>query len=249
MAHQATTNPVTGLANRSVTSDLIAAALDRCSDAKPTIALLMIDVDHFKTFNDSLGHTAGDTILRHVATRLRGSLRSGDTVVHMGGDEFLVVAEPIEDEFDAVKLARRLLTEIGEPMVIGRHRLQISLSIGVAVADESVPDANTLIGNSDLALHRAKAEGRGRVALFDDTLRGEAEARHEVGQGLRSALERGEIVPWYQPIVDLETGYPIAVDPVSPVRIRMHCSSGVTKIFPSPMLPVLAPSQIASTVG
>lgn len=212
MAHQATTNPVTGLANRSVTSDLIAAALDRCADAKPTIALLMIDVDHFKTFNDSLGHTAGDTILRHVATRLRGSLRSGDTVVHMGGDEFLVVAEPIEDEFDAVKLARRLLTEIGEPIVIGRHRLQISLSIGVAVADESVPDANTLIGNSDLALHRAKAEGRGRVALFDDTLRGEAEARHEVGQGLRSALERGEIVPWYQPIVDLETGYPIAIE-------------------------------------
>ena len=212
LARLATTDSLTGLANRSVTEDLIAAAIHRCADSPATIALLTIDVDHFKTFNDSLGHATGDTILRHVATRLRRSLRPGDTVVRMGGDEFLVVAEPIDDAVDAVALANRLLAEIGEPVVIGGHTLQIALSIGVAVADDEHMTTETLIGNSDLALYRAKEEGRSRVALFDDTLRQEADLRHEVGQGLRTALETGGIVPWFQPIIDLETGYPIAVE-------------------------------------
>lgn len=211
MAALAISDALTGLPNRALTDNLIGDALARSEGLPSTVAVMTIDLDHFKIINDSLGHAVGDALLRHLASRLRRAMRPCDTVARVGGDEFLVIAEPVASVDEARVLAEEILAIGAEPFSIDGRELQISLSIGVAVADGPTTPAE-LTGDSDIAAYRSKALGRGRVELFDEELRRRIMRRHETGQGLRLGIERGEIVPWFQPIIDLETGYPIALE-------------------------------------
>lgn len=211
MAALAISDALTGLPNRALTDNLITDALARSDGLPTTVAVMTIDLDHFKIINDSLGHAVGDALLRHLASRLRRVMRPCDTVARVGGDEFLVIAEPVASVEEARELAEEILAIGAEPFTVDGRELQISLSIGVAVANGPTTPAE-LIGDSDIAAYRSKALGRGRVELFDEELRRRIMRRHETGQGLRLGLERGEIVPWFQPIIDLETGYPIALE-------------------------------------
>ena len=211
MAALAISDALTGLPNRALTDGLIEDALNRSAGLNTSVAVMTIDLDHFKIINDSLGHAVGDALLQHLASRLRRAIRPCDTVARVGGDEFLVVAEPMTDIEEARHLAEQILAVGVEPFGIDGRKLQISLSIGVALSTDDITSAE-LIGNSDIAAYRAKSLGRGRVELFDEVLRQRILHRHEVGQGLRVGMERGEIVPWFQPIVDLETGWPIALE-------------------------------------
>ena len=198
-------DPLTGLPNRARLLDTLDRALDRSRRTGTPMAALLLDVDHFKVVNDSLGHDAGDVLLREVAERLRATVRTGDTVARFGGDEFVVVAEASCTEDDAAALAQRIGAAFGPPVVIEGRDVHVSVSIGIAVSVGG-RDARGLLRDADTAAYSAKARGRARYEVFDDDLRRRADARLEVEHDLRLALERDELVPHFQPVVSTATG-------------------------------------------
>jgi diguanylate cyclase (GGDEF)-like protein len=198
-------DPLTGLPNRAHLLEALDRALDLARRSGEPMAALLLDVDHFKVVNDSLGHDAGDVLLREVAHRLQGVVRQGDTVARFGGDEFVVVAESRCSEDDAAALAQRIGAAFGAPVVIDGRDVHVSVSIGIAVSVGG-RDARGLLRDADTAAYWAKARGRARYEVFDDELRRRADARLEVEHDLRQALERDELVPWYQPVVSTATG-------------------------------------------
>ncbi len=212
LASQATHDPLTGLANRSIVDALISDTLDRAATLPTTVAVMTIDLDHFKVINDSLGHDAGDRLLCAVAGRLQQGVRSCDTVARVGGDEFLVVSEPVTGIDEARSLARRVLDTLARPFSLDGRRLSVTMSIGVAVADGGPQTAAELLRDSDNAAYRAKHLGRNRVEIFDDDLRQAAIDRLETEQGLRAALDRDEVIAHLQPLVDAESGEVVAME-------------------------------------
>jgi len=200
-------DPLTGLANRSLLTERIGAALDAMAPGEQ-VALLFCDLDHFKVVNDSLGHPAGDDLLRVIAERFRACLRSGDTVARLGGDEFVVLVAPTSDAAaKAALLAERLLEHIGQPVVLhSGHQVTPSVSIGLRTTDDPLAEAAQLLSDADAAMYSAKSRGRGAVAPFDPAMRQAALDRLVADSELRSALDRGELVVAYQPEIDLHTG-------------------------------------------
>ncbi|MEX5720467.1 putative bifunctional diguanylate cyclase/phosphodiesterase [Geodermatophilus maliterrae] len=198
-------DPLTGLPNRTYLLETLDRALGRARRTGTPMAALLLDVDHFKVVNDSLGHDAGDVLLREVATRLRTAVREGDTVSRFGGDEFVVVAEPECDDEGALALARRIEEALAAPVVIDGRAVHVSASIGVAVS-RGERDSRGLLRDADTAAYWAKARGRARSELFDEELRRRADARLETEQDLRQALDRDELSPYYQPVVSTATG-------------------------------------------
>ena len=204
MAHQAAHDPLTGLPNRSAGLRLIDDALGQARLRGTRTGLLFIDLDEFKRVNDTLGHGAGDAVLREVASLMRAAVRRGDVVARLGGDEFVVLLQPLDDEAAAVKVADRIVTALSRPIVVGNgYRVRIGASIGVAVGSEAGTDADTLLREADAALYRAKASGRSRVEVFDRTLRAELSHRATVERALARAIERDELVLHFQPIVSV----------------------------------------------
>ena len=184
LAHQAAHDPLTGLPNRSAGLRLIDDALGQARLRGTRAGLLFIDLDEFKRVNDTLGHGAGDAVLREVASLMRAAVRRGDVVARLGGDEFVVLLQPLDDEAAAVKVADRIVTALSRPIVVGNgYRVRIGASIGVAVGSEAGTDAETLLREADAALYRAKASGRSRVEVFDRTLRAELSHRASAGTG------------------------------------------------------------------
>ena len=196
---------LTELPNRAYLLDTLERALRRARRTDGPMAVLLLDVDHFKVVNDSLGHDAGDILLREVAARLRAVVRDGDTVARFGGDEFVVVAESPCDEEGATALAQRIEDALSPSVVIDGRPVHVSASIGVAVS-RGGRDARSLLRDADTAAYWAKSRGRARHELFDEELRRRADARLQTEQELRQALERDELVPYYQPVVSTTTG-------------------------------------------
>jgi diguanylate cyclase (GGDEF)-like protein len=220
LAWQASHDELTGLPNRSRMLELIGEALTD-PDTRTT-ALLHLDLDGFKTVNDSLGHQVGDALLRQVAYRLVEQVRPGDAVARLAGDQFLVLARDV-DSNEAAALAFRLQTSFATPFPAEGLSVPLSASIGVAVADPEAHDAHGLLSDADSAMYAAKAAGRDRVHLFSSGLRDAARWRLEVATRLRDgALD--ELVVHYQPIVRLDTG---AVEGVEALVRWQHPERGL----------------------
>ncbi|MCU1378831.1 MAG: diguanylate cyclase domain [Acidimicrobiales bacterium] len=207
LAHQALHDPLTGLPNRALFLDRLDRALTRLRRHPGTIAVLFVDLDRFKIVNDTYGHHAGDEILQAVGSLFEGVLRSEDTVARMGGDEFAVCCEQLTGPAEAVALAERLTASVSHPFLVAGRAFYVTPSVGI-VLGTGVPGetASTLLRDADAAMYHAKDRGRGRIELFDHGMRSEALRKAQVASELRHALDRGELVLHYQPIVRLSDG-------------------------------------------
>jgi diguanylate cyclase (GGDEF)-like protein len=196
---------LTGLPNRLMLNEYLPQAFAR---ARRTggLAVLCLDLDGFKGVNDTLGHGAGDSLLTRVAERLRACSREGDMVVRLGGDEFAIVQETVEQPHESTALARRVLREIARPFDIDGQPVVVGASIGIAVASEGVGMPETIMKCADLALYRAKEEGRGRFCFFEAEMDVRARTRRLLELDLRSALALHQFEVYYQPLVSAGTG-------------------------------------------
>jgi len=197
---------LTGLPNRTLFQDRLEQAIAQARRNGRKVAVLLLDLDHFKHINDNLGHLAGDRLLVEVAKRLRGCARSGDTVARLGGDEFAVVQTQLADADQAAALARRALAALSDPVVVDDQSLHTGASVGVTLFPDDAEEFSGLMKNADLALYRAKALARGRLEFYSSELSRQAQQRMEVAEGLRRALARGEFVLHYQPKIRLADG-------------------------------------------
>ena len=206
LAHQAFHDALTGLPNRVLFHDRLTHALTRRSEDASTVAVLLLDLDDFKTVNDSLGHEAGDEVLVEVADRIRSCIRSGDTPARLGGDEFAILLEGVSDVGEAVETGLRIIAALGRPLRLQDRGLSTTGCIGIALGLPQISEADELLRDADTAMYAGKAVGRGRVQVFEEIMHVEAEDRLALKSNLERALARGEFIVHYQPIVDLSTG-------------------------------------------
>lgn len=197
---------LTGLPNRALLTDRLTQALALARRHGGKVALLYLDLDHFKHVNDSLGHGVGDRLLQSVASRLQACVRLSDTVSRQGGDEFVVLLSEVGSAEDAAQAAEKLLASMAEPHLIGTHRFHVTLSIGVSIFPDDGVDMPSLMMSADTAMYIAKRHGRNGYRLFTPDMNVRAMARRSVEQTLHHALEHHEFVLQYQPKVDLQTG-------------------------------------------
>jgi diguanylate cyclase (GGDEF)-like protein len=205
LQHQVMHDALTSLPNRVYLRDRIERAIAGLRrDGTWGFGLLYIDVDRFKVVNDSLGHSAGDAVLQQVAQRLATCVREPDVVARLAGDEFVLLLEHVQQPESACKVAQRVLRALQPPMQVAGRELQLSCSIGIAIADQGCETADRILHDADVALYRAKEAGRNRFVLFDDAMHQTAMGVLDLEQSLRDALLRDEFEPWFQPIVRLE---------------------------------------------
>jgi diguanylate cyclase (GGDEF)-like protein len=241
--HDAMHDPLTGLPNRVLFSDRLAQALARSERDHQPLAVLLLDIDRFKLINDSLGHAAGDELIREVAPRLSGAVRASDTVARLGGDEFAVLCEDLEDEREAQEMAERLGACFLRPFALGGEQQFATASIGLVVASAHV-DAEELLRDADAAMYRAKEAGRGRYEVFDQGMRARAVARLQVENELRRALDREELQLFFQPIHDLGEGRIASCEAL--VRWR-HPDRGL--VGPDQFIPIAEESGLIVPLG
>jgi diguanylate cyclase (GGDEF)-like protein len=204
--HMAHHDSLTGLANRLQFRDHLTQALTGRDGEIGKVALLFIDLDQFKLINDTLGHRIGDSLLVSVGGRLRHASRDCDLVARLGGDEFAIV-QRIEEHFDEARiLAHRIIEAMAQPFQVEGHELSISCSIGIACGPDDAQDPDALLANADLALYRAKANGRGRHQFFEPEMNKRAQARRLLESDLRDALHNGQFELHYQPFLNLKLG-------------------------------------------
>ena len=196
-------DPLTGLSNRTWFHDRVLAAFAADRSGLETVALLFIDLDHFKNVNDTLGHSQGDKLLCAVSERLRTLVAEGDILARFGGDEFVLVPALPRGREDAGALAAYLIEQLSKPYEVEALQMVIGASIGVALAPECDADVDLLLKHADMALYRAKVDGRGTWRFFECEMESQARARREIEVDLRMALPRGEIELNFQPIFNL----------------------------------------------
>lgn len=210
LRHQAFHDPLTGLPNRALLLDRADHALAQRSRAETPVTMLLLDLDGFKTINDSLGHTVGDDVLVAVADRLRQSVRPGDTAARLGGDEFAVLLGGAGSA-ESVAIGERIIRALKAPLIVGGMQVYVDASIGLAhaVGDDR---AEELLRNADAAMYQAKSHGRGTVRVFESAMHADALRRMEMGADLHVAIDSGQLVVHYQPIVVLPEGEVVGVE-------------------------------------
>lgn len=212
LAYLAHHDPLTGLPNRLLFNDRVEQALAAAQANKRGCALLLLDLDHFQSINDGLGHTIGDQLLKLVGERLREVLGNGVTLARLGGDEFGVLAENCQQVGQAGKLAQTIIERLKEPFSFEGNRLFISVSIGISLFPSDALSAEQLLRNADSALFKAKGNGRACYALYTEELTAHAQQRVETAGELRRALEQQELRVFFQPVHDLFTSRMIGVE-------------------------------------
>jgi diguanylate cyclase (GGDEF)-like protein/PAS domain S-box-containing protein len=242
--HRALHDPLTALPNRLLFVDRVEHALGMAQRRGTPLAVYFLDLDHFKLINDSLGHHTGDELLKAVAPRLRRHLRHADTVARFGGDEFAILVEEVYDQREAAVIADRIRDAFADPFTIRGYDQFISASIGVAVAGDGQQDAESLIRDADAAMYRAKDEGRNRTEMFDEAMRANAFQRLELERELRRALEQGEFLLHYQPIVEIANGDIVGVEAL--LRWE-HPERGL--VSPAEFVPVAEESGLIDPIG
>jgi diguanylate cyclase (GGDEF)-like protein/PAS domain S-box-containing protein len=211
--HVAHHDALTGLPNRLLLNDRLTVALDAVRRHRGRMAVMMVDLDHFKRINDSMGHHVGDLLLVEVARRLKHALRASDTVARLGGDEFVLLLPELDEEPESLtRLAAKIVAAVGAPMNLHGHELEVTPSIGIAVFPDDGDHADTLLKHADAALYRAKAQGRNGYQLFSRDLAHQADQRMALEAALRRALKREEFRLHYQPQVDLDSGEVIGME-------------------------------------
>ena len=211
LEYRAYHDELTGLPNRALLNDRLNHALQRSRRDQTAVAVLFLDLDRFKLVNDSLGHDAGDRLLTQVAARMIDGLRGSDTVARLGGDEFVVVVEDVKDDLEVHAAVDRVTALLEQPFEVDSETLFVSASIGVSVARDEA-DAAELLREADDAMYRAKQRGRRSVEYQTDRERPDATNRLARVTGLHRALERDELVVYYQPIVDIRSRLPVALE-------------------------------------
>jgi diguanylate cyclase (GGDEF)-like protein len=204
LAHLKQYDPLTGLANRALFQDRLQQALARADRDDETVALMLLDLDHFKAVNDVLGHAGGDELLKEVANRIGGRVRESDTVARLGGDEFAIVLEEMTDAQDAAPVAQDILDALSESLVLDGHEIPVTASIGIAVRPPS--EGDRLLKDADAAVYRAKERGRNTYEFYAEEMNVRAFERLTLRNMLRRALKEEEFLLHYQPQVDLATG-------------------------------------------
>jgi diguanylate cyclase (GGDEF)-like protein/PAS domain S-box-containing protein len=204
--HLADHDALTGLPNRRLLEDRLTQALALSHRNRKASAVMFVDIDRFKTINDSLGHAVGDALLKEIASRLVNQLREGDTICRIGGDEFVVVLPEVKRSSDVAHVAQKVIEQLSMPLVVEERELSVSCSIGIAVYPDDGRDAESLIRNADAAMYHAKELGRANYQFFTEQMNQAASRRLQLESDLRRAVGKGELCLYYQPIVDLSTG-------------------------------------------
>src|SRR5215204_58145 len=210
--HQAFYDPLTGLPNRALFMERLEHASTRANRRDSRIAVLFVDLDNFKVINDSLGHKAGDQVLKTVAERVRIYLRPEDTAARLGGDEFTILVEDVASVSEGVRIAERIANVLQPPFTLEEQEVFITTSIGIALNSSTQERAEDLLRHADLAMYRAKHKGKARYEMFEPNMSTEAWRRLQLENELRQALERGEFKVYYQPIVTLEDARIVAAE-------------------------------------
>jgi diguanylate cyclase (GGDEF)-like protein len=244
LKHETLHDSLTGLPNRTLFLERLELALDRYRrDPRHPFAVLFLDLDRFKVINDSVGHLVGDDLLYEVGGRIAGCLDAEDVAARLGGDEFAILLHDVVDPERAMNFAARIIQSLNAPIRLGPKEVFTSTSIGIALCSPRYAKAEELLRDADVAMYRAKAEGRHRYALFDERLHQEALRLLEVENDLRRAIARGELEPYFQPIVRLSDRSLVGYEAL--VRWR-HPERGV--LLPGDFLPVAEDSGSAEQI-
>ena len=241
LSHQAYHDPLTGLANRALFNERLGQAL---ADATVPHAVLVIDLDDFKTVNDSLGHAAGDDLLTTIASRIDSTLRAGDLTARLGGDEFAVLLDRIGSISSAAAMASRILDRLAEPVRVAGREIMARASIGIALADGSHKQVGEVLRDADMALYRAKGLGKNRYALYESGMHDEVTQRLALSAALGQAMERDELQVRYQPVVDLVSGHVRGVEAL----VRWQ-HSVLSDIGPAEFIPIAEQTGLIVPIG
>ncbi|QID18992.1 EAL domain-containing protein [Nitrogeniibacter mangrovi] len=242
--HLAHFDPLTDLPNRSLLHTRLEEALDTAATCKQPLAVLFLDLDRFKYVNDSLGHQAGDALLKAVSGRFRHCVREQDTVARMGGDEFIVVLSELEGRDHATEVAGRIIEALNAPFDIKGHRLTVTPSIGIAIYPEDGDKADLLIKHADAAMYHAKEQGRNNYQFYERRFSTSVSARLNLENRLRRALERDEFEVYYQPQVETATGEFVGLEALLRWRDPEH---GL--VSPDEFVPVAEDSGLIVPIG
>ena len=216
---------LTGLPNRTLFYDRLSQVTSRAARTHNAVAVLFLDLDRFKNINDTFGHNFGDLLLKSVAVRLKNCIREGDTVARLGGDEFIVILDAMATPDHTYLVAEKILNALSKPFSLQEREIFITASIGIAVYPDDGENYETLVRNADIAMYRAKEEGKNNYQIYSPTLNAKISERLRLENGLRHAVDRGEFLLFYQPKVDLATGRIIGTEAL--IRWRQPNSKNI----------------------
>ncbi|HEY6865053.1 MAG TPA: PAS domain S-box protein, partial [Burkholderiales bacterium] len=242
--HLADHDPLTGLPNRRLLEDRLTQALALSQRNGKQTAVMFVDLDRFKPINDTLGHAAGDRLLKEISQRLVSQLRVGDTICRIGGDEFIVVLPELKRPGDVAQVAQKVIDQLSQPVLVDERELVVSCSIGIAVFPDDGRDAETLIRNADAAMYHAKELGRANYQFFTEKMNVAAARRLTLENDLRRAVARGELRVYYQPFIETATGRVVGHEAL--VRWH-HPERGV--VMPSEFIPLAEETGLILGIG